>query len=30
MRKYQQPWAGARPGEKWQLMGRIFKLEAEL
>ena len=30
MWKYQQPWAGARPGEKWQLMERIFKLEAEL
>lgn len=28
MWKFQQPVPGARPGEKWILMERIFKLEA--
>ncbi len=27
MWKFQQPLAGAKPGEKWMLMERIFKLE---
>jgi L-rhamnose mutarotase len=27
MWKFQKPLPGARPGEKWQLMERIFKLE---
>ena len=27
MWKFQQPVAGARPGEKWVVMERIFKLE---
>jgi L-rhamnose mutarotase len=27
MWKFQQPLPGARPGEKWQLMERIFELE---
>jgi L-rhamnose mutarotase len=29
MWKFQQPSPGARPGEKWLLMDRIFKLESE-
>jgi L-rhamnose mutarotase len=29
MWKFQQPVPGARPGEKWILMERIFKLESE-
>ena len=28
MWEYQQPLPRAKPGEKWQLMERIFKLEA--
>jgi L-rhamnose mutarotase len=28
MWKFQQPLANARPGEKWLLMERIFKLES--
>lgn len=28
MGKFQQPLAGARPGEKWQLMDKIFQLES--
>ncbi len=28
MWKFQQPLSGSRPGEKWVLMGRIFKLES--
>ena len=28
MWKFQQPLAGSRPGEKWVLMARIFKLES--
>jgi len=28
MWKFQKPLAGARPGEKWLLMDRIFKLES--
>jgi L-rhamnose mutarotase len=28
MWKFQQPLPGARPGEKWLLMDRIFKLES--
>jgi L-rhamnose mutarotase len=27
MRKFQQPLAQSRPGEKWVLMARVFKLE---
>lgn len=27
MWKFQQPLPGARPGEKWQLMEKIFELE---
>jgi L-rhamnose mutarotase len=27
MWKFQQPLPGAKPGEKWQLMEKIFKLE---
>ncbi|MGB9466305.1 MAG: L-rhamnose mutarotase [Candidatus Acidiferrum sp.] len=27
MREFQRPLAEAKPGEKWLLMGRIFKLE---
>ena len=27
MWKFQQPLAGAKPGEKWMLMERVFKLE---
>jgi len=27
MWKFQQPLPGARPGEKWQLMERVFELE---
>jgi L-rhamnose mutarotase len=27
MWKFQEPLAGAQPGEKWMLMERIFKLE---
>ena len=26
MWKYQQPWADAKPGEKWVLMEKIFEL----
>ena len=29
MWKFQQPVPGARPGEKWVLMERIFKLEGQ-
>ena len=29
MWKFQQALPGARPGEKWVLMDRIFKLESE-
>ena len=29
MWKFQQPLPDARPGEKWVLMDRIFKLESE-
>jgi L-rhamnose mutarotase len=28
MWKFQKPLPGARPGEKWQLMEQIFKLES--
>ena len=28
MGKFQRPLPGAAPGEKWQLMDRIFKLES--
>ena len=30
MWKFQQPLRGTKPGEKWQLMKKIFKLETQV